>query len=204
MNEEQEFNDGFDAELKKLLQVIENFNFGSDELDGEDENSSEIEKNLSELDNYMNEELIRLELPFKKIHPDAVIPTYAYDLDSGFDFLSIEEIVILPFRRALAPTGLAFEVPDGTELQVRSKSGLAINQGLMVLNSPGTVDCGFLGEIKVILMNMNDYPLTISKGQKIAQGVLCPVFNGKKITLKEKENFDATKRASNGFGSTGI
>lgn len=204
MNEEQEFNDGFDAELKKLLQVIENFNFGSDELDGEDENSSEIEKNLSELDNYMNEELIRLELPFKKIHPDAVIPTYAYDLDSGFDFLSIEEIVILPFGRALAPTGLAFEVPDGTELQVRSKSGLAINQGLMVLNSPGTVDCGFLGEIKVILMNMNDYPLTISKGQKIAQGVLCPVFNGKKITFKEKENFDVTKRASNGFGSTGI
>lgn len=204
MNEEQEFNDGFDSELKKLLQVIENFNFGSDELDGEDDNSSEIEKNLSELDNYMNEELIRLELPFKKIHPDAVIPTYAYDLDSGFDFLSIEEIVILPFSRALAPTGLAFEVPDGTELQVRSKSGLAINQGLMVLNSPGTVDCGFLGEIKVILMNMNDYPLTISKGQKIAQGVLCPVFNGKKITFKEKENFDATKRASNGFGSTGI
>lgn len=204
MNEEQEFNDGFDAELKKLLQVIENFNFGSDELDGEDDNSSEIEKNLSELDNYMNEELIRLELPFKKIHPDAVIPTYAYDLDSGFDFLSIEEIVILPFGRALAPTGLAFEVPDGTELQVRSKSGLAINQGLMVLNSPGTVDCGFLGEIKVILMNMNDYPLTISKGQKIAQGVLCPVFNGKKITFKEKENFDATKRALNGFGSTGI
>lgn len=204
MNEEQEFNDGFDAELKKLLQVIENFNFGSDELDGEDENSSEIEKNLSELDSYMNEELIRLELPFKKIHPDAVIPTYAYDLDSGFDFLSIEEIVISPFGRALAPTGLAFEVPDGTELQVRSKSGLAINQGLMVLNSPGTVDCGFLGEIKVILMNMNDYPLTISKGQKIAQGVLCPVFNGKKITFKEKENFDATKRASNGFGSTGI
>ena len=135
---------------------------------------------------------------------DAIVPTYAYDLDSGFDFYSVGEINIPPLGRVLVPTGLAFEVPDGTELQVRSKSGLAINQGLMVLNSPGTVDCGYHGEIKVIVMNMNNHPVVIKKNQKVAQGVLCPVFNGKKVKLVEKNNLGKSDRGENGFGSTGI
>ena len=74
----------------------------------------------------------------------------------------------------------------------------------MVLNSPGTVDCGYLGEIKVIVINMNDYALTIPKHQKVSQGVLCPVFNGKKVKLTEKDNLGKSDRGENGFGSTGI
>lgn len=204
MSEDFDINKQLDAELNKLLEVIENLNFSSDDLDDQDTESEEVNKSLTELDDYMNQELLKVELPFKKLHPDAIVPSYAYNLDSGFDLYSIEEIGLLPFGRALVPTGLAFEVPDGTELQVRSKSGLAINQGLMVLNSPGTVDCGYLGEIKVIVMNMNNYAVTIAKHQKVAQGVLCPVFNGKKVKLTEKDNLGKSDRGANGFGSTGI
>ena len=204
MSEDFDINKELDSELNKLLEVIENLNFSAGELDDDDTESEEVNKSLTELDDYMNQELLKVELPFKKLHPDAIVPTFAYSLDSGFDLYSIEEIGLLPFGRALVPTGLAFEVPDGTELQVRSKSGLAINQGLMVLNSPGTVDCGYLGEIKVIVMNMNNYAVTIEKHQKVAQGVLCPVFNGKKVKLTEKDNLGKSDRGANGFGSTGI
>lgn len=204
MSEDFNLNQELDAELNKLLEVIENLNFNSEELEERDSESEEVDKSLSELDNFMNEELLKVELPFKKLHPDAVVPTYAYELDSGFDLFSVEEVCLVPFGRALVPTGLAFEVPDGTELQIRTKSGLAINQGLMVLNSPGTVDCGYLGEIKVIVINMNDYAVTIPKHQKVAQGVLCPVFNGKKVKLTEKNNLGKSERGENGFGSTGI
>lgn len=204
MNEDFDLNQELDAELNKLLEVIENLNFNPEDLDEVDPETVEINKSLSELDNYMNQELLKIELPFQKLHPDAVVPNYAYELDSGFDLYSVDEVHLLPFGRALVPTGLAFQVPDGTELQVRSKSGLAINQGLMVLNSPGTVDCGYLGEIKVIVMNVNDYSITINKQQKVAQGVLCPVFNGKKVTLVGKDNLGKSDRGNNGFGSTGI
>jgi dUTP pyrophosphatase len=152
----------------------------------------------------MEQEFLKIELPLQKLHPDAIVPSYAYILDSGFDLYSTEEIELLPFGRALVPTGLAFEVPDGTELQIRSKSGLAINQGLMVLNSPGTVDCGYLGEIKVIIMNMNNHSVTIEKGTKVGQGVLCPVYNGKRVKLIEKESLGTSDRGNKGFGSTGL
>jgi dUTP pyrophosphatase len=203
MSENFDINEELDAELNKLLEVIENLNFNPDD-DDQDIESDEVNKSLSELDDYMNQELLKVELPYKKLQPDAIVPTYAYDLDSGFDFYSVEEIQLPAFGRALVPTGLAFEVPDGTELQVRSKSGLAINQGLMVLNSPGTVDCGYLGEIKIIVMNMNNHAVRIEKYQKVAQGVLCPVFNGKKVKLTEKNNLGKSDRGENGFGSTGI
>ena len=204
MSEDFDINKELDAELNKLLEVIENLNFNSDDSDDDGIESEEVNKSLDELDNFMNQELLKVELPFKKLHLDAVVPTYAYELDSGFDLFSVEEVCLAPFGRALVPTGLAFEVPDGTELQIRTKSGLAINQGLMVLNSPGTVDCGYLGEIKVIVINMSDYAVTIPKHQKVAQGVLCPVFNGKKVKLTEKDNLGKSERAENGFGSTGI
>ncbi len=146
----------------------------------------------------------KLGLGYVKLHQDAVEPKYNYDGDSGFDLYSVEEITIKPLGRALIPTGLSFDISDGHEIQVRSKSGLAINQGLFVLNSPGTVDSGYLGEIKVIVMNMNNYAVTIEKHQKVGQGVLCPVFNGKKVKLTEKDNLGKSDRGANGFGSTGI
>ena len=124
--------------------------------------------------------------------------------DSGFDLHAIEEVIIPAFGRALVPTGLSFDIKDGYEIQVRSKSGLAINQGLMILNSPGTVDNGYTGEVKGIIFNTNNHPVTITKGMKIGQAVLCPVVNGKWVNLVQKNNITEKDRGSNGFGSTGI
>ena len=201
---EFENDDLLDAELQKLLEQIENLTFDPDGLTENDLETEEMDKELSELDNFMNQELIKVEVSYKKLHPDAVTPQYAYGLDSGFDLFSVEEIGLLPFERKLIPTGLSFDIPDGCEIQVRTKSGLAINQGLMVLNSPGTVDKGYTGEIKVILMNVNNFAVTVQKGQKVGQAVLCPVFNGNKVKFAEKSDLGASARGNKGFGSTGI
>ena len=146
----------------------------------------------------------KLELGYKRLNPDSISPYYNYESDSGFDLYSTEEITVDGLGRALIPTGLSFDIKDGYEIQVRSKSGLAINQGLMCLNSPGTVDSGYLGEVKVIIFNTNKEPFTIKKGMKIAQAVLCPVVNGKWVNLVERENLSEKDRGNNGFGSTGI
>ncbi len=143
-------------------------------------------------------------LGVKKVHDDAIIPKYNYDGDSGFDFYSIQDVVIPPLSRALVPTGLSFQIPEGCEMQIRSKSGLAINQGLMVLNSPGTVDQGYISEIKIIVFNTNQTEFKVTKGMKIAQGVIAPVMCGKFISIDEINVINQTDRGSNGFGSTGI
>jgi dUTP pyrophosphatase len=131
-------------------------------------------------------------------------PDYAYGSDSGFDLRSTEELWVQGHDRKLIPTGLRFDIPDGYEIQVRSKSGLALNQGLMVLNSPGTVDSGYQGEIKVILFNTTNERIKIEKGQKIAQAVLCPVVNGKWVNLVKVEEIGEKDRNDKGFGSTGL
>ena len=131
-------------------------------------------------------------------------PEYAYQSDSGFDLRSSEDIWIHPNDRNLIPTGMRFDIPEGYEIQVRSKSGLALNQGLMVLNSPGTVDSGYQGEIKVIMFNTTNQKVKIVKGQKVAQAVLCPVVSGKWVDLIRVENINDKDRNSNGFGSTGL
>jgi dUTP pyrophosphatase len=113
-------------------------------------------------------------------------------------------VTIEGLGRGLVPTGLSFDIKDGYEIQVRSKSGLAINQGLMCLNSPGTVDNGYTGEVKVIIFNTNKEPFTITKGMKVAQAVLCPVVNGGWVYLDEKNEVTKKDRNDNGFGSTGI
>jgi deoxyuridine 5'-triphosphate nucleotidohydrolase len=127
-----------------------------------------------------------------------------YPTDSGFDVHSSEEIEIGPFGRALVPTGVKFNLPENHEIQVRSKSGLALKQGLMVLNSPGTVDNGYTGEVQVIVFNTNNYAVSIPKGMKIAQAVLCPVVNGGWVSLEETKQTINKDRNENGFGSTGI
>ena len=129
---------------------------------------------------------------------------YNYESDSGFDLYSTEEIDIDTFGRSLVPTGVKFNIPMGHEIQVRSKSGLALNQGLMVLNSPGTVDEGYTGEVKVIMFNTTNQKVKIEKGQKIAQAVLCPVVNGKLVNLIQVKEIKEKDRNSNGFGSTGL
>ena len=146
----------------------------------------------------------KLDLGYVKLHPGAFDPKYNYETDSGFDLHAVEEVEIPAFGRALVPTGISFDIKDGYEIQVRSKSGLAINQGLMILNSPGTVDNGYSGEVKGILFNTNNHPVTITKGMKIGQAVLCPVVNGKWVNLVKQNKINEKDRGSNGFGSTGI
>jgi dUTP pyrophosphatase len=143
-------------------------------------------------------------LAYEKISPLAITPKYNYPTDSGFDLYSTIDYTIPPFGRALIPTGLKFDIDDGYEIQVRTKSGLAINQGLMVLNSPGTVDNGYTGEVQVIVFNVNQTPFNISAGMKIAQAVLCPVVNGKWVELIEVKQILDKDRGENGFGSTGL
>ena len=129
---------------------------------------------------------------------------YNYKSDSGFDLYSTEEINIDPFGRSLVPTGVKFNIPMGHEIQVRSKSGLALNQGLMVLNSPGTVDEGYTGEVKVIMFNTTQHTVTIPKGSKVAQAVLSRCLPGKWVDLVRVEKIIDKDRNEKGFGSTGI
>lgn len=165
---------------------------------------SELGIDIEKLENEFEEFSTQKFLEFKRLNEDVKTPSYAYPSDSGFDLYSTEEIVIEPFGRALIPTGLVLNIPDGHEIQIRSKSGLALNQGLMVLNSPGTVDNGYLGQIQVILFNTNTVPFTVKKNMKVAQAVLCPVLNGKWVNLVEKTEFTSKDRNDKGFGSTGI
>lgn len=130
--------------------------------------------------------------------------SYNYESDSGFDLYSNEEIKIPAFGRALIPTGVFFDLPQDFEIQVRSKSGLAINQGLMVLNSPGTVDEGYTGEIKVIIFNTNNSEFIIPKGMKVAQAVVARAITGRWVNLVEVDKIEDKDRGNKGFGSTGI
>jgi len=159
---------------------------------------------INKLENEMLSYSPKMELKYKKLRPEAKDPFYNYPSDSGFDLYATQTVYITKFGRALVPTGLSFDIKDGYEIQVRSKSGLAINQGLMVLNSPGTVDNGYTGEVQVIIFNTNDFAYTIEKGTKIAQAVLCPVVNGKWVELEETMEEINKDRNEKGFGSTGI
>ena len=158
---------------------------------------NDMEKQINDM---ARTKTIKIELS----HEDAVFPKYAYPSDSGFDLHSTEEVIIGPFGRALVPTGLKVSFEEGYEIQVRPKSGLAIKQGLTVLNTPGTVDQGYTGEIQVIVFNTNNTTVTIPKGMKIGQGVLCPVIQGKYVSFEQVGQVEDKDRGNNGFGSTGI
>lgn len=163
--------------------------------------------NVEELENaYVNmvPEKKKISLGFSRSNPNSVTPSYAYETDSGFDLYSTEEKYIEPFGRELIPTGLHFDIPENYEIQIRSKSGLALKQGLMVLNSPGTIDQGYTGEIQVILFNTTKTTVKIEKGQKIAQAVVCPILTSNWIEIKEVDSVEKKDRGDNGFGSTGI
>jgi dUTP pyrophosphatase len=135
-------------------------------------------------------------------------PSYQKVGDSGFDFMaSLPEgatITIEPLKRALIPTGLHFQIPIGFELQVRPRSGLALKNGITVLNTPGTVDSGYRGEVKVILYNTGEEPFIIKNGDRIAQGVIAPVQFSKTTKFIRVNNLDESDRGSGGFGSTGV
>ena len=197
-------------DLNKSLESIDNL-FSKDlsnEEDNEDIDLSSMFSNLGfsfeDLEKGFDEYQPTMPLRYSTSNVDAVDPEYAYPTDSGFDLYSTEEITIESFGRALIPTGLHFDIPDGYEIQVRSKSGLALKQGLMVLNSPGVVDQGYTGEVKVILFNTSKDSIIIKKGQKVAQGVLAPVVSGKWLELIKVDNIEGKDRSDKGFGSTGL
>jgi len=198
----KQFNDFLsDDEILKFLGDELN---NSEELDINAE-LSKMGIDMHELEQSFNElNQPKLDLGYSVLHTDAVEPKYNYGSDSGFDLHSTTDLEIQPFGRVLVPTGLSFDIKDGYEIQVRSKSGLALKQGLMVLNSPGTVDNGYTGEVQVIVFNTNNYVVTIPKGMKVGQAVLCPVVNGKWVKLTQKTKINEKERGENGFGSTGI
>ena len=154
----------------------------------------------TEINNIAKLRTIKVELT----HENAVLPKYAYPSDSGFDLHSTEDLSVGPFGRILVPTGIKASFEEGYEIQVRPKSGLAIKQGLTVLNTPGTVDQGYTGEIQVIVFNTNNYTVMIPKGMKVGQAVLCPVINGKYVRFEQVDTLNKKDRGNNGFGSTGI
>lgn len=139
-------------------------------------------------------------LKARKLRPEAVLPRFAHADDSGMDVCAAEAVVLAPGERAKIPTGLAFEPPSGTELQVRPRSGLALRHGVTLVNSPATVDEGFRGEVCVILINHGNEPFRVEVGDRIAQIVLCPVLRPKVV---EVDALSGTDRGSGGFGSSG-
>lgn len=200
--------------LEDLRQKFEDFQKEYDidlDVDLDDDGTSSfeeledvIEKYFGDFDDKIQNIMNKKEIKVKKLSKDAVMPSYNYGSDSGFDLYSTIDIEMPAMSRSLVPTGLSVQFPEGYEIQIRTKSGLAINQGLIVLNSPGTIDQGYSGEIKVILFNTNPTPININKGMKIAQAVLCPVVNGENIYFEEVNSFEETDRGDKGFGSTGI
>lgn len=130
------------------------------------------------------------------------VPAYATAQSAGMDLKAdiAEPVVLAPLQRAMIPTGLSIALPDGSEAQVRPRSGLAAKYGVTVLNSPGTIDADYRGEIKVILVNLSDHPFTVSPGERIAQLVIAKY---ERVVWDEVDVLDETDRGEGGFGSTG-
>jgi dUTP pyrophosphatase len=133
---------------------------------------------------------------------DLPLPSYATEGAAGMDLLAAvaEPVTIPPLGRVLVPTGLTVALPPGHELQIRARSGLALRDGLLVANGPGTVDEDYRGEVCVILLNAGNTPVTITRGMRIAQAVLAPVTRG---AWQEVDALPETRRGAGGFGSTG-
>ncbi len=143
-----------------------------------------------------------LHIKISKINEDAHIPEYKTQGSSGMDLYSVDDVNIEAYKAALISTGLIIEIPDGYEGQVRPRSGMALKSQLTVLNSPGTIDSDYRGEIKIILFNANDKAIKINKGDRIAQLVIMPVIHAK-FEVVDSCELTESKRGAGGFGSTG-
>lgn len=170
--------DGLNEDINQLNNVIQHYN-----------NFSENMKNITKFINKSN-------------NPD---PVYAHVGDSGFDIrASLKEPILLkPLERKLIPTGLSFELSPNTELQIRPRSGMSLKYGITVLNTPGTIDEGYRGDVGIILINLSNEKYTINDGDRIAQGVILNVIGQNRSKLLNSDNLSETKRGIDGFGSTG-
>ena len=135
-----------------------------------------------------------------KLAPEAVLPKYQSEHAAGLDLHSTEEVVLQPMQRSLVSTGLYIAIPAGFEGQVRPRSGLALRYGISMVNTPGTIDADYRGEIKVLLINLGSEVVKLSKGERIAQLVVCPVS---RAVLRVVTELEDTQRSSSGFGRTG-
>lgn len=136
-----------------------------------------------------------------RINTDAKLPLKAHATDAGFDLFSNEQVTIPSGEYKLIKTGISIELPPNTEAQIRPRSGLALKYGITVLNSPGTIDEGYRGEIGVILINHSKSNFVVEKYMKIAQMVIAPVIQ---VEIKETTLLSGSDRGNDGFGSTGI
>ena len=141
-----------------------------------------------------------MKIKFRRLHEDAMIPAYKHDDDACCDLYTIEDMVLNPGDRALMRTGVAIEIPTGWEVQIRPRSGIALAHGLSVLNAPGTIDSQYRNELMVLLINLGGLPVEITKGDRIAQMCLKPVY---KMNFIEVESLSDSERGLGGWGSTG-
>jgi dUTP pyrophosphatase len=146
--------------------------------------------------------MLRPQLQIKKLHPAAQIPAYMSELAAGMDIHALPEspIILHPGERCLVPTGLAVAIPVGYEIQVRPRSGLAIKHGISLVNTPGTIDADYRGEIMIILINHGEKIFVIEPGERIAQLIVAPVCQ---VELCEVAELSDTLRGAGGFGHTG-
>jgi dUTP pyrophosphatase len=178
-------------ELKKLMDQLESFSTNGNSFDSTNFDSTNFDS--------LN---IKTKFSNSSNNPD---PNYSNVGDSGFDlraFIS-EPITLKPLERKLIPTGLKFELSPNTELQVRPRSGMALKHGISVLNTPGTVDEGYRGEVGIIAVNLSNEDYTIQNGERIAQGVIMNVLGQSVSELVKTNTLSETERGEDGFGSTG-
>jgi len=144
-----------------------------------------------------------VEIKVKKLRPQAVIPSYMTEHAAGMDLCTVIEtpVVLAPGERTLLPTGLAMEIPPGYEGQVRPRSGLALKKGIALVNSPGTIDADYRGEIGIIIINHGIEPVEFLPGDRVAQLIIAPVIQA---TLVEADELNDSVRSSGGFGHTGV
>ncbi len=145
----------------------------------------------------------KVEIQIKRLNHGAglPLPEYATAGAAGMDICAAESLTLRAGKRHAVATGFAFAIPNGYEVQVRPRSGLALKHGITCLNSPGTIDCDYRGEVKVILANLGEDDFPITKGDRIAQIVVAPVTHA---TMTEVDAIDDTARGAGGFGSTGV
>ncbi len=143
------------------------------------------------------------EVLIKRLSKNIELPKYETNGSSGMDLSANidKQIKIEPGKTSIVPTGISVSIPKNFEIQIRSRSGLAAKSQISVLNSPGTIDADYRGELKVILINLGNKTFVVEKGTRIAQMVLCPIV---KVKFKEVDNLDNTDRGAGGFGSTGL
>jgi dUTP pyrophosphatase len=196
-------------DTKELLTMIENFQNMSKDINGSEdlELNQYVEelKKVYDLDE-KSTETYEYKITTKFINnSNNEDPTYAKEGDSGFDLRAfiVEPVTLKPLERKLIPTGLKFELSPNTELQVRPRSGMALKHGISVLNTPGTVDEGYRGDVGIIAVNLSNEDYTIEPGERIAQAVIMNVVGHRLSNLEKVENLTETERGNTGYGSSG-